>query len=232
MADETEVKELVALASRLLARELENFDFLGHVSWRQGDSMYIKGRHASVGSMSRLQAKHIMKVSLEGAKLENADWDLPSETFMHTEIYKSRQDVQAVIHTHQPLATAFACAGRPLVPIYHPILSKQVFGEKGKPLPVHKTAELIYTVEQAKALAKTLRDRNICLIQGHGVVVVGRSVEEAALRAIALEEQARWNMLALSIGKPIAIPAAILKRARDATVRGRWNYLVSLFDSK
>ena len=230
MTNENEIKEQVALACRILARQVENFDFLGHISFREGDSMYIKGRHGSVGSMAHLQAKHIMRVSLLGKKEEEVEWDLPSETFMHTEIYKARKDVRSVVHTHQPFATAFACAGKRMVPIYHPILARQVFGDQGKPLPIHKTAELIYTVGQASALAKTLKDRDVCLIQGHGVVVVGRSVEDATLRAIALEEQARWNMLALSLGKALPIPVPILKRARVATIKGRWNYVRSLLE--
>jgi len=232
MSNDQETKGQIALACRLFCRQVENFDFLGHISCRLGDSIYIKGRHASVGSMHRLQAKHIMKLSLEGKKEEENDLDIPSEIFMHTEIYKARKDVQAVVHSHQPLATAFACSGKRMVPIYHPILAKQVFGDDGKPMPIHKTAELIYTVAQGRALAKTLKDRNVCLLQGHGVVVVGSSVEEATLRAISLEEQAKWNMLALSLGKAIPIPVSLLKKARVAGTKGRWDYLVSLLDDE
>lgn len=57
--------------------------------------------------------------------------------------------------------------------------------------------------------------------------VVGRTVEEATLRAIALEGQARWHMLALSPGKSDPIPLPVLKRARKAQTKGEWNYGVA-----
>lgn len=132
--DRDKMREKIATACRMLCHEVENFDFSGHISVRlpNSEGLSIKGRHAAVGAMSRLTAAQIVTADFNG-NLAEGNYSLPTEIFLHTQIYRCRPDVQSVVHTHQKLATVFTMVDRPLIPVHHPIFAREVFGEAGEP---------------------------------------------------------------------------------------------------
>ncbi len=231
--DRDKMREKIATACRMLCHEVENFDFSGHISVRlpNSEGLSIKGRHAAVGAMSRLTAAQIVTADFNG-NLAEGNYSLPTEIFLHTQIYRCRPDVQSVVHTHQKLATVFTMVDRPLIPVHHPIFAREVFGEAGEPLPKYPSPDLIYTREQGDAVAKALGTRDVVLLQGHGVVVVGSSLEEATLKAISLEKQAEWNLMGAHLGSLIPIPIPSLQRARKGQIEGRWRYYCSLIENR
>jgi L-fuculose-phosphate aldolase len=231
--DSGDLRAKVATACHILCQQVENFDYLGHISVRlpDGQGILIKGQHASVGNMMKLTAEQIITVDMTG-KRTGGEYAVPSEIFMHTQIYLRRPDVQSIVHSHQKLATLFSMVDKDMLPVYHPIRSRLVFGKDGLPLPKFPSADLIYTRELADAVASALGERNIVLLQNHGVVVVGNALEEAVLRAVALEEQAEWNLLASGFGTYKSIPAASLQKARDSSTAGPWKYLCSLVEKE
>lgn len=99
---------------------------------------------------------------------------------MHTCTYHRRADVEAVVHTHQMMATAFVTGGKTILLLWHPRLVAPV----ATPPPVFDDASLLLTVEQGDQLAKTLDSHEVYLLRGHEVITVGKSVEEALLTAI------------------------------------------------
>jgi ribulose-5-phosphate 4-epimerase/fuculose-1-phosphate aldolase len=124
----------------------------------------------------------------------------PRETMIHAAIYEARPDVNSVVHTHQPLATAFSAAGVPLLPIYN---QAAVFAPE---TPIFASPRLIYTVQDGREICETLGNRMAMLLQGHGVVVVGDSLEYATVHAIYLERTAYMQWVASSVGKPVCMP--------------------------
>jgi ribulose-5-phosphate 4-epimerase/fuculose-1-phosphate aldolase len=119
---------------------------------------------------------------------------------IHAAIYEARPDVNAVVHTHQPLATAFSVAGVPLLPIYN---QAAVFAPE---TPIFPSPRLIYTIQDGKEICRTLGNRMAMLLQGHGIVVVGDSLEYATVHAIYLERTAYMQWVASSVGKPVLMP--------------------------
>ncbi len=223
-----ELKEKVATASRILCHELEFVEYSGHASARvpNTDRILIKARHTEkVGYMLTISAKEVVMVDLEGNLIEGSH-EPPSETSLHTEIYKMRKDVGGIVHTHQKFALAFGIAGREILPVFHPVAASSVSGG----IPIYKSAELINIAEQGKAVAETLGDRHACHLQGHGIVVVGKSVEEATIRATYLEQQAELNYMALQLGSIKAIPSDVIRESRG--IESRWRYLSSLVPLK
>ena len=120
-----------------------------------------------------------------------------SEVFIHTEIYKARSDVNCVVHSHPPYATAFGALRQPLRPISH---EGSIFHE-GLPL-FDSTTALIRTAELGKDVAKSLGKFRGVLMKNHGSTVVGESIEVATLYAIFLEKAARIQLLATASGEP------------------------------
>ena len=135
----------------------------------------------------------------------------PSESPIHMAIYRLRDDVMAIAHTHPPLSTFFGIADTPIVPVH---VSGAVFGA---PIPVLDDPDLIKTHAQGERLARTLGPHRAVLIRGHGAVTVGESVQAVFLASLYLEENARHQLFASLLGKPRSYTADETSRVRKAT---------------
>ncbi len=228
LEQERALREVVATAHRALFR-LGLADYMGHASARVPgtDRVVIKPRHSErIKGMNRLTAEQMVVIDLDGNLLEGDD-PPPSERFIHTGIYKARPDVGGVVHTHQTLATLFGVVGREILPILHveaPLVKRGV--------PTYPSPELIESAELGDAVAASLADFPACHLQGHGIVTVGRDVQEATIRAIHLERLARANLIAAQLGTPRVITPEEIERL-EAPMVGygvRWAYYSSLAD--
>jgi L-ribulose-5-phosphate 4-epimerase len=207
-----ELKKKVALGNRVLFHQ-GLADYHGHLSARiPGTRKFlIKPVLAPLGS---IRSRDIITVDIDEYKAVcEQNWAKaggkravtklkvpPRETMIHASIYEARPDVNSVAHTHQPLATAFSVAGVPLLPIYN---QAAPFAPE---TPIFPSPRLIYTVQDGVDICRTLGDRMAMLLQGHGIVVVGDSLEYAAVHAIYLERTAHMQWVASSVGKPVTMP--------------------------
>jgi ribulose-5-phosphate 4-epimerase/fuculose-1-phosphate aldolase len=207
-----ELKKRVALGNRILFRQ-GLADYHGHLSARiPGTRKFlIKPILASLGSITKrdvilLDIDEYKKVAeenwtkIQGKKVPSSLKLPPRETMIHAAIYEARPDVNAVAHTHQPLATAFSIARVPLLPIYN---QAAPFAPE---TPLFPSARLIYTVKDGVELSRSLGDRMAVLMQGHGITTVGESVEQAVSNAIYLERTAYMQWVASSVGKASLMP--------------------------
>lgn len=105
-----------------------------------------------------------------------------SEKALHCEIYRTRKEVHAVIHTHQMNASTVAAARREVPPILDDMT--QIIG------PTVRVAEyaLPSTRKITKKTVKALKGRNAALMANHGAVCVGRDMEEAFVVCQVLEK--------------------------------------------
>jgi L-ribulose-5-phosphate 4-epimerase len=224
----SELREKIALGSRVLAK-LGLVDYLGHLSARVPGrgAVLIRARGAEQGSQLHMTPDQVTTVDLEGRVLEGRH-PPPDETKLHTEVYKVRPDVLAVAHTHQPIATIFGDLEKAILPMQG-VMAAVVRED----IPIYRSARKVTTTEQGAAVARTLGDRTIVHLQNHGVVVVGRSVEEVVVHAIWLEEQAKLTLWASAIGRPRGMRREELElQAREAFgIEGRWRYYTSLLDA-
>lgn len=232
-----DLKEKLATAHRILYK-LGLADYLGHVSARVPgtDIVLIKGRGWVLGSLQHTLPQHIIAVNLEGRPTEEKLLP-PVETKMHTSIYRARSDVGSVVHSHQTLATAFGIAGRRIVPVHINAAgaSAEVVAHG---IPTFDRPDLVSTDELGEAVARVLGQHGACHLRGHGIVVVGRTVEEATLRAIEIESQARLNLTASRLGIVSPIPEESLSSFVNSYVKsdrelppayeGAWNYYAGL----
>lgn len=227
-AVESHLKEQVAAACRILFR-LGLADYLGHPSARVPgtDRIIIKPRHSlRVHGMGNLTADEMVIIDLNGNHLEGDD-PPPGERFIHTEIYRARPDVLGIVHTHQTLSTVFGIVQRPILPILHveaPLVARGI--------PTYPSPELVSTPEQGAELASALSDYALCHLQGHGIVTVNPTVEEATLAAIHLERLARANYMAAQLGTPRVITPEEIERLAGPMVgyQVRWSYYVDLVE--
>ena len=101
-----------------------------------------------------------------------------SEWRMHAATYRARDDVNAIVHTHSPHATALACAGLGIPP-FHYMIALAGGEVRCMPYATFGTAEL------ADHAVRGLEGRRATLLANHGVIAVGPTLQVA--RAVALE---------------------------------------------
>ena len=126
---------------------------------------------------------------------------------MHRDIYRTRSEVHAVVHTHSPFATTLACLRR-LIPPFH----YEVAFAGGRDIPCAAYATF-GTQELSAAALHALEGRRACLLANHGAVALGTSVEDAVRLAERVEALARLYWQALQIGQPVLLDDDEMARA-------------------
>jgi len=151
-------------------------------------------------------------VEVDGTQIEG-DRDPSSEFRMHTDILREREDVGAVVHNHSPYASAFASLNEPVE------ASHYLIAFAGDQIPV-APYETYGTAELADVALDTLGEEyNACLLENHGVLATGETVDEAFEVALMVEYCARIHYQARNIGEPNLLPDAeidtLLERFAD-----------------
>jgi ribulose-5-phosphate 4-epimerase/fuculose-1-phosphate aldolase len=118
----------------------------------------------------------------------------PMESPIYTEIMKRRPDVQAVVHTHSPACVALSLADIEIRAI-HMQSHKFAGGVPIYPHPIH-----IKEMDEGIDLAQMLAEGKAIVIKGHGVVTVGKNIDEACMNALYLERTAKIMGLARTLG--------------------------------
>ena len=134
-------------------------------------------------------------VDLEGDIVEGT-LKPSSDTASHLYIYRHRPDVNGIVHTHSPYATAFAAVGKP-IPVYLTAMAD----EFGGPIPCAGFA-LIGGEEIGQQVVEHIGDLPAVLLKNHGVFTVGKSARHAVKAAVMVEDVARTVWYALQIGQP------------------------------
>jgi ribulose-5-phosphate 4-epimerase/fuculose-1-phosphate aldolase len=224
------LREKIALGCRILAK-LELVDYLGHVSARVPESEFvlIRARGAEQGNQLHMTYKQVTLVDMEARQVQGK-FPPPDETKLHTEIYKARPDVAAIVHTHQGLTTVFGDLEKPILPMQG--VTASVLAQCGHNIPIYRSSRKVTTTLQGVEVAQTLGDKNIVHLQNHGVTIVGQTVEEVVIYAIWLEQQAKLTWWASQIGEPRGMRADELAlQGSEAFGMGpRWKYYASLLD--
>lgn len=163
-----------------------------------------------------LRSCDMVTVDMDGRLLEGKR-KATSELGMHLEFYARRPDVQAVVHSHPPVATAFACSGRSL----DQMLCQEAAMILG-PVPLARYATT-GTDEVADSLRPFIGGHDAVLLANHGAVTCGPTLFDAFLKMETLEHVAQIHLAACQLGplKPLAgEQAEHLRRARLRYLQG------------
>jgi HCOMODA/2-hydroxy-3-carboxy-muconic semialdehyde decarboxylase len=149
------------------------------------------------------------------------------ERFIHSEIYRARPDVQAIVHSHSPALIPFGITGTSLRPVFH------MSGFLGSATPIFEIREaggpatdmLIRDRKLGAALARTLGAASFALMRGHGSVAVGATLKQVVYRAIYAEVNARLQSEAVRLGTITFLneqEAANASRTNDGVIDRPW----------
>ncbi len=147
-----------------------------------------------------MQPGDVVLTDLDGKVLDGG-LKPTSELEFHLSVYRQRQDIQAVVHTHSPYATTMACLGMEIPAVHY------LVGFAGKKVPIAPYATF-GTPELAQSVAENIGDYNALLLANHGLLAVGSNMDTAFAAAEEIEFVARIYYQTLSIGKPVILPDA------------------------
>ncbi|CAM5190128.1 HCOMODA/2-hydroxy-3-carboxy-muconic semialdehyde decarboxylase OS=Castellaniella defragrans OX=75697 GN=HNR28_000993 PE=4 SV=1 [Castellaniella defragrans] len=195
------VDDLVA-ANRILFQQ-GVLDAFGHVSVRHDKDprRFLQARNMAP---ARVTAEDILEFTLDGDPINAKGQRVYLERFIHGEIYRTRPDVMAIVHSHSPSVVPFGVVkNATLRPICH------MAGFMGTQVPVFEIrdaagdgTDLLVTNRQLGAsLAQTLGSRTVVLMRGHGDTVVAESLKKVVYRAVYTETNARMQLQATQLGE-------------------------------
>jgi ribulose-5-phosphate 4-epimerase/fuculose-1-phosphate aldolase len=191
----------LVIANHILVNE-GVLDGFGHISVRHDSQpdRFLIARSMAPGLVT---ADDIVACDFDGQVHDARGRNTYVERFIHSEIYRARADVMAVVHSHSPAVIPFGVTGARLRPICH------MSGFLGATTPLfeirHSAGEssdlLIRNQALGRALADSLGASAVALLRGHGNVVVGFSIQQVVFRAIYTEGNARLQSEAMRMGE-------------------------------
>jgi len=223
MQIDTELSQKLALACKILVMTGHGNLTMGHITVRRPGDAFLHMNPHDLG-LEEMEPQDMIIIDFEGNQLAGAGRK-HSEFPIHTEIYKTHPHINCVIHTHPFYCIVLSACGHTIQTISH---EGSLFGN----VPVFKeTSLLIRSSELGKKVADALGDHRALLLQNHGAVVAGTSIEEATVYAALLERAAKLQVTALQIG---SLTAATGKESAgkgeqvfySKNIQEFWNYYV------
>lgn len=118
----------------------------------------------------------------------------PRESTIYTEVFKARSDVNAIVHSHAPMCIALSLAEKSVACVH---MQSNRFG---RGVPIYPRPIYILDETEGRDLAKALGDSVAVMIKGHGIVTVGKSIDQACMNALYLERTAKIQAMAHLLG--------------------------------
>ena len=186
-----QAEEVIKYAKML---NTENLSALrsGNISVRHNDGFLIT---PSGVKYSSLQIDDIVFVSLKG-QFDEKKQKPSSEWKFHKDIYNSKREANAIVHSHSTNATAVS-AHRKSIPAFHYMVA--LAGGNDIKCADYAT---FGTEELSNNIIRALENRKACLMSNHGQVAYEKSLDKAFELAQEIENICHQYINALKIGVP------------------------------
>jgi len=205
--------------------EWEIGDIWGHVGIRLPDNRGIAVqlfRRAEEGKKDWLVHFDYSLKKLSGVGT------IPREAVIYTEIFKARPDVNAAVHCHASMCVALSIADKPVSCVH--VQSNRF----GRGVPIYPRPIYILDEFEGADLARTLGNANGMMIKGHGIVTVGKTIDDACMNAVYMERTAKIMAMAQLfgfsgvpdefIGQLSSSKEKLLSRGTRLSHSAEWNY--------
>ena len=190
-------KQKLAAAYRLFSRFGFDEGVAGHITARDPeltDHFWVNpwGMH-----FGHIKVSDLILVNEDGDVIDS-DQPLNRAAFaIHSQVHAARPDVVAAAHTHSTYGRAWATLGRPLDP-----LTQDVCAFYGDHAVFDDYTGVVLDIEEGKRIAHALGENKAVILQNHGLLTVGQTVDEAAWWFITMERSCQVQLLAEAAGTP------------------------------
>jgi ribulose-5-phosphate 4-epimerase/fuculose-1-phosphate aldolase len=190
-------KRQLAATFRVFARYGYDEGIAGHVTARDPEFPNRFWVNPYAVHFSRIKVSDLLLIDEQGRVIEGARRTNKAAFWIHSSVHEARPDVVAVAHAHTIHGRAFASLSKPLAPIIQEscaFYDDHVVFDEYKGLVLERT--------EGEAIASRLGARRAAILRHHGLLTVGRSVEEAAWWFISMDRACQMQLLADAAGKP------------------------------
>lgn len=201
MASERELREKITEIARILYERGHNAPMDGNLSARLSDRYLLctpSGVHKG-----RLRAEQVVKLAIDregtGARPVEPVQRASTEIRMHLAIYGARPDVQAIVHAHSPSAVGLSVAG---ISLERPVVPEAILALGGIPTVPYASPT---TADVPAAVLEYARRANAFILERHGPVALGATLDEAFARLEVIEHTAKITVAALAAGRAAPI---------------------------
>ena len=215
------LKDKMVLVCKILQKQ-RLIDGYGHVTARLSDGNILSTPHMPPGKVA---VRDLIVIDADGKKLQGFG-DPNGETAMHTSIYKTRPDVQCILHYHADELVAVAASGQEI----KVIANCAVPFHRGT--PIYDSPVLIRNPQLRDQVAQTLGDKVAVLLRGHGGTVVANNLDLLLRLGLDLVRAARIQIMAAPLGavkvhSPAECAAMTRNESRPEVHRRFIDYYVS-----
>ncbi|MEI9474997.1 MAG: class II aldolase/adducin family protein [Deltaproteobacteria bacterium] len=208
------LKEKLVLANKIL--DMEGLARpMGHISVRiPKTDTFLISRNIAPGNVASID--DIVMCNLDG-KVIQGKYPTYGEITGHAMVYKMRQDLSSVAHTHSAAVIALSMTGTTLL-----LASNQAMKLHSMKFDTPMTlfgAGHLQKPELCEKVVEGLGPNFAVILKGHGALIVGRSLEECVVNACDIETAARYQIMASSAGKVLPFDRSELDALADFKVR-------------
>lgn len=209
LADEQwSTRQKLALTCRILFEGGHDSGLAGQITARaeQPETFYTQPFGHGFDEITQ---QNLLIVNQDLKTLDGEGMPNPANRF-HTWVYRARPDVNCIIHTHPRFASSLSMLEVPLV-VSHmdlcPLYDDCAFLEKWPGVPVGN--------EEGEIISGALGDKRAILLAHHGMLVTGKTVEEACVLALLFERAAHMQLTAMAAGEIKPINPELGREAHD-----------------
>ena len=156
-------------------------------------------------------ASNLVKIDIEGNLIGPSEWSVnPAGFVIHSAIHAARDDAHCIMHTHTTAGSAIACQRDGLLSdnFYSALMHGHV--------AYHDFEGVTVRDDEKPRLVRSLGDKSYLILRNHGLLVCGRTVQEAFLRMWTIERACQIQQAAQATGRPlIELPADVLERTSN-----------------
>lgn len=204
-------KEHLAAAFRMFSKCGFDEGVAGHITVRDPehtDCFWVNpfGMH-----FGHIRVSDLILVSHDGEVVEGGRVVNAAAFAIHSQVHGARSDVVAACHAHSTYGKTWSSLGRHLDPITQDACA---FYEDHALLD--DFTGVVYDVEEGRRISERLGDRKAIVLQNHGLLTVGHSVDEAAWWFITMERSCQAQLMAEAAGTPKLISPEYALQTREA----------------
>lgn len=203
-------KQRLAAGYRLFARFGYDMGGAGHITVRDPENPDHFWLNPAGTHFSRIRVSDLMRVDHEGRIVEppaQAPARLNRAAFaIHSELHRARPDVVAAAHAHSMYGKAWSSLGRLLDPLTQ---DAAAFFENHSLFCDY--SGVVLDTSEGEKIAEALGTNTAVILQNHGLLTVGHSVDAAVWRYMAMENACQAQLLAEAAGQTRPMQASIAR---------------------
>jgi ribulose-5-phosphate 4-epimerase/fuculose-1-phosphate aldolase len=222
------IKQRLAASFRLFGKFGFSEGVAGHITARDPELTDHFWVNPFAMPFQHIRVRDLILCNDRGEIVEG-DWDINRAAFaIHSQVHAARPDVMAAAHAHSVHGKAFSALGRLLEPI-----TQDVCAFYGDHALFDDYTGVVLDVEEGKRIAHALGDNKAVILRNHGLLTVGRSVDEAVWWFITMERSCQAQLLAQAAGPLVPIEpemAELTSRQVGSSMAG-WLSFQPLYDT-